>query len=551
MKAQHSRAFSILLSLCLAAVLCPAAAMAENEGLDDLDKATEAKLTAETVQDLSKVIELLESAMDKGLDKENREFAEQLLAASLIGRAEVVAKAIFQNPKQAGARLPQFLALAVKDLERSLALNENQPEAQFLLGRLYAAAGRREQALKALDKVVDAEKVPLEKRVKALLLRGTMHQDEEKRVADYNRAIELAPDNAEAVSGRAVFLLSQGKLDQAVADFTKAIELEPEKAGLYIYRGQALMADDKLDEALRDFDKAVELAPKSPTGYMHRAQVYAIQNNLEKSLDNLNEALRLNPTSPALLLFRARIRAQAGDMEKAMADVDAAANFPQAHMQAQRVKADLLAGSDRIGEGIEVLERLLERFPTSRDVTLQLARFYLIDDQPRKAIQRFTSVIEADPDNAQALRGRGDAYLSIGKQAAAIEDYKAALKHAPENDGLLNNLAWVLATSPDDKLRDGKRALELAEKACEVTDYKEGHILSTLAAAYAETGDFENARKWSRKAVEVGRESQKEQLREELESYKANKPWRELQQVEEKEGEKEKKVGAPARTLEF
>ena len=92
---------------------------------------------------------------------------------------------------------------------------------------------------------------------------------------------------------------------------------------------------------------------------------------------------------------------------------------------------------------------------------------------------------------------------------------------------MLNNLAWVLATSPEDKLRNGKRAIELAKQACEVTEYKQAHILSTLAAGYAETGDFETAITWSKKAVESGGDELKGQLTKELESYEDKKPWRE------------------------
>jgi hypothetical protein len=85
----------------------------------------------------------------------------------------------------------------------------------------------------------------------------------------------------------------------------------------------------------------------------------------------------------------------------------------------------------------------------------------------------------------------------------------------------------VLATSPDDKLRDGKRAIELARLACEVTEFKQAHILSTLAAGYAETGDFDTAITWSEKAVELGTGETKGQLAKELESYQAKQPWRE------------------------
>ncbi len=79
------------------------------------------------------------------------------------------------------------------------------------------------------------------------------------------------------------------------------------------------------------------------------------------------------------------------------------------------------------------------------------------------------------------------------------------MKLQPHDVGILNNYAWVLATAPEDKLRDGHRAVALATDACRQTEYKQDYILSTLAAAYAETGDFESARKWSAAAVDAKR----------------------------------------------
>jgi hypothetical protein len=91
---------------------------------------------------------------------------------------------------------------------------------------------------------------------------------------------------------------------------------------------------------------------------------------------------------------------------------------------------------------------------------------------------------------------------------------------------VLNNLAWVLATSADDKVRNGDRAVELAKTACAGTNYVRPDFLSTLAAAYAETGDFQTATIWSGRAVHLGSENLLPQLTAELRSYEDHKPCR-------------------------
>jgi tetratricopeptide (TPR) repeat protein len=119
-----------------------------------------------------------------------------------------------------------------------------------------------------------------------------------------------------------------------------------------------------------------------------------------------------------------------------------------------------------------------------------MAMYLAADKRPRKAIEILDNVIADNEKNADALRSRGDALLSIGKHAEAIADYEKSLKIDPKDTGVLNNLAWVLATSKDDKVRDGKKSIEYGKQACELTEYKKPHILSTLASGYAEAGDF-------------------------------------------------------------
>ena len=162
-----------------------------------------------------------------------------------------------------------------------------------------------------------------------------------------------------------------------------------------------------------------------------------------------------------------------------------------------RTRALLLADSQRLDEAVAELEKLRKLDPKDTLTLRQLAVLYSEQKKPAKAIETYTAVLAADPKAWWALRGRGDAYLNLGRQAEAIADYEKALKLQPKEEGILNNLAWTLATSPDAKLRNGRRAIELATAACEVTGYKLAYILSTLAAAYAETGDFQTAVKWS------------------------------------------------------
>ena len=98
------------------------------------------------------------------------------------------------------------------------------------------------------------------------------------------------------------------------------------------------------------------------------------------------------------------------------------------------------------------------------------------------------------------------------------------------------------------RVRNADRSIELGTKACELTKYQKPHILSTLAAGYAEKGDWETAKKWSAKAVEMGAKDNEvdQQLKKELESYREKKPWREKQEVEENT----KPLGKSKRDLE-
>jgi Tfp pilus assembly protein PilF len=244
--------------------------------------------------------------------------------------------------------------------------------------------------------------------------------------------------------------------------------------------------------------------------------------------------------------------------DKALEDIDAAIKLQPNLAQSHLMRAEVLAATNRLDLAISELEGLLKASPGNVALLNRLGSFYLVAGRPRKAIETATQIISKDSDNYPAIRFRADAYLNIGKHAEAIADFERALALKKDDESLLNNFAWVLATSPDEKLRDGPKALKFATKAAEATKFETPHVLSTLAAAYAETGDFENAAKWSQKAVELSQkdvdaaqkaaqaakeeddrkrlqaetaktQADHDQLKKELDSYHQHKPVRERQ----------------------
>ncbi len=120
-----------------------------------------------------------------------------------------------------------------------------------------------------------------------------------------------------------------------------------------------------------------------------------------------------------------------------------------------------------------------------------------------------------------------------GEYDGALAAYEQALRADPEDESALNDLAWFLATCPEARLRDGKRAVELATRACEVTGRSSPSHLDTLAAAHAEAGDFETAVEVQREAIGMlpPGDPNAKGYRERQEAYKASKPYRDRGQV--------------------
>jgi tetratricopeptide (TPR) repeat protein len=476
----------LLRTLTLAALFVVVAASvsdAQDKGQEALDQATEKKLSAESLADLNEVVRLCDQALKEGLGETNTRYAENLLAGTLLQRASVLTGAIFaQSPPD--RRWPELRGVAIQDLERAIKIDPKLGEAHYVIARLHSLpGGDQNRARKAIELAIEHTEKDKLAHARALTLRANLIPFDPNPKTDEEKAA------------------AEKAAKERLKDYAAAIEIAPADDEAVRSRGRFYLAQEKFKEAIADFSTALELDPDNLEARLLRARAYQQDGDLKRAREDLDALLKKQPGLVAALELRAIMAASNRDFKQAIAD----------------------------------FEELLKVAPNNAELLAQLGVLYQANKRPRAAIEKFNAALKQDEGLFVALRGRADAYLSIGKQEQAIADYEQALNMRPKEPGLLNNLAWVLATSPDDKLRDGKRAIELAKLGCEVTEYKEAHILSTLAASYAESGAWDEAIKWSKKAVEIGGEEIDDQLKKELASYEQKKPWREKQEITEEQ----------------
>ncbi len=548
----------------------------DSPGSDDLDKAFVDKVSAQGLKDLDAVVKLCESAIKKGLDESGVVQAKRLAAASLYEHADQLSQRIFASKGQ-DRRWRMFRSQALSRLKKAIKLQPEMAECYLMIAKLNGLPGGDEDAaLDAVDKAVELAGDDREQLSGALYIRATMSDDEDSQIADLNQAIKINPENMDAIRTRGLIYLKQKKTDKAMEDIKLWLNDGEKNTDNYLAVVTMLMAmeeqfDDKLqDEAFEIISDAIDHDPENAKPHIVRAQLNVFLENLDGAVEDAGRALKIDRRNLGALLLRATIYSEQDKLDEALDDINALLKLEPNLIRGIEMRGRIFSLQEKFDEAIEDFKTLSVNDEENQFLKRQLAMLYNADDRPKEAIEIYDELLKLNAKGSWegksnpkklvfmsrrmgTLRGRGDARLSTGEHNKAVADYDEALELQyalrkiqeeiqeekggeldPEDDGVLNNLAWVLATSTFDDVRDGVRAVELATKAAEVTEFKQAHILSTLASGYAEMGDFENAIKWIEKAIEVNREEgtndeQKESLQTEYESYKNKKPWREMQ----------------------
>jgi protein O-mannosyl-transferase len=175
-----------------------------------------------------------------------------------------------------------------------------------------------------------------------------------------------------------------------------------------------------------------------------------------------------------------------------------------------------LARKGSLDDAISHLRNAIQFQPDYADAHYNLGSALFQKGQLDEAIAQWRTTLSIRPDDAGAHTSLGNALVQKGSLRDAIAHYEAALEFSPHSILALNNLAWVLSTCPEAALRNGAKAVALAEKADQYSDRQNPIFTRTLAAAYAEAGRFNDAFETARRASQLARAQGEPQLADEI-----------------------------------
>ena len=280
----------------------------------------------------------------------------------------------------------------------------------------------------------------------------------------------------------------------AQALWTSVVAKNPNVFQAHTNLGDLLLAEGKVDAAIEQYEMSVALNPDAEN-YDQLGNVYLQTGNVKKAFDAFKKAIKVEPDNGLAYTDMGNLYLQTRQADAAI----------ECFQKALRIDSDIpVAWYD-------------------------LGNTYIQKGQLDLAINAWQKAVTIEPDYAPAHGNLGNALLMKGRIAEAIQHWRSALAIEPNLSAQVN-LAWVLATCPQESLRDGTDAVGLAEQANQMTGGQNPVVLRTLAAAYAENGQFSFAVATAQQALQTaalqGNKELAATVQQQLKFYQNNQPFR-------------------------
>lgn len=257
-------------------------------------------------------------------------------------------------------------------------------------------------------------------------------------------------------------------------------------------RGQVKAESGHADQAMLDFEDAVRLDPKCWRAVHNRGVLLAQTGEFAKAFDDFNRTIQIRPRFAKAYSNRAALLVVAGDLMPALVDYD----------RAIELDPDLAVAHRGRGRVCHFLGRLEE------------------------AIGHYDAAVQLAPEDAYAVASRADLLTDLGRYVEAAEQYERAVELDPQSAHAIRGLAWLLATSPDDAVRNADLAIARAQQAVELDGQANSLSYDTLAAAQAAAGNFPAAVETLQQAIDIAADNEREVYEDRLLLYQHAQPFR-------------------------
>jgi tetratricopeptide (TPR) repeat protein len=326
-------------------------------------------------------------------------------------------------------------------------------------------------------------------------------------------------------------LLQHGRAEEALTKFKKVLEINPGDEMALGNIGNVYWRQGKLVEAIEQYREALRHQPNSALLSYNLGLALGRSGDLHGAVEHYRQALRLNPLHLGARLNLGNAHLALGEPDAAITNYLAIIQLKPNDTRAHYNLGNVYRAQGRLDEAIKHYSQAARIDQQSVDARHRLAAVLQQAGRQSEALKHLQEAVALDPGDV-ATRGELAALLaSMGQAEPAIAHYREGLRRAPDAAPILNNLAWMLATHPNPQLRDGPEAVRLAERAVELSKGNEALFVGTLAAAYAEAGQFENAIKTAQEAIQVAEQNSQKEVasknRDLLATYRQQRAWRE------------------------
>jgi Flp pilus assembly protein TadD len=278
------------------------------------------------------------------------------------------------------------------------------------------------------------------------------------------------------------------------------------------------------------FLHAIENTTGNYVAYAGLGEYEGMHGQTNDAINHLETSVRINPNYPSSRNNLGRILLMEGRDDAALEQLQKAVALDPGLADARYNLGYALLAGGRVGEALDQFQAQVNLQPADFKAQNNMGTVLLQNGLAGDAIAYLRKAVEIKPSEAEPHYLLGNALYRTGRVAEAISQYEKVIQLSPNHIQARNDLAWILACNPDPHIRNGARAVDLALRADQLSGGQNPVVIGTLAAGYAEAGNFSEAVATGKRACQAARAQTNSVLAGLLEKrqqrYQTGSPWR-------------------------